>query len=432
MRRTRALLAAGLLTLGVAGGALAADPASPGPAGAATAGLRSSLGHAPATPDVWGPIVSWVDLRAVEAARPGALQPATLAEALAALQSDDPAARLWLQAMMGIAGGSSDLMADLMGSGPEWPATVGFDFTQIDRELAFGQPPADGLVLEGRFDPAAIGAALSARGFASHDEAGTTWWCSADGCDQGLQVDFKGRDPNDPFGGRLGRKQPLAVSADALLSSASDVTVGAMAAASAGTAPSLATDPFVAATLDALDAASPDARLIQAMFVPGTELLLDPLAVLGTSASPEDIRAILERLSDGFEPIPPAALLLIADTATADEQVVQVVLSYATLADAQAAAEVLPKRLATMSSFVTDRTWADLLADRGAAPATATAMPVGDGAGAAVVTLRAPLAASEPDADGKLQASSLLYRLFVNAVYQRDLAWLTPTLPAVP
>ena len=33
--------------------------------------------------------------------------------------------------------------------GPAWPTLVGFDFFDVDREISFGSPPSDGLLLGG-------------------------------------------------------------------------------------------------------------------------------------------------------------------------------------------------------------------------------------------------------------------------------------------
>jgi len=47
---------------------------------------------------------------------------------------------------------------------PQWRATFGYDYWQIERTIAVGTPPGTWTRLEGRFDPAAIGAALAAAG----------------------------------------------------------------------------------------------------------------------------------------------------------------------------------------------------------------------------------------------------------------------------
>lgn len=434
-RATVATTAVSVLVLGAlaAGPVVGASPAPSAPA-AGTVGaahLLEDLARVPATADVTGDLVSWLDHRAVEDARPGAAHPATLAELLAGLDADDPAAERWMAAFMGAASGSSDLMSGFLGAGAEWGRAVGFDPMAIDRQLAFGTPPANGLVLAGRFAPDEIGAALGAREFTSSAaDGGFTLWCGPAGCENGLQTDFKGMEAADPFGGRLGRKQPLAVSPSTLLSSADIATVDGMIAASAGDAPSLAFDPDWSAAAGAL--AGEGTTLIQATFVPGSLLLIDPAAILSSDPSLADLKAWVAQLRDeGFRAIPPATLLAIGDAATGTEQVVTLALTFPTLADAQTAAEVIPERLGQMRSLRVQKTWTELLADRGVTSVEGAATETPAGGGVATITLRAPLAGDEPDDTGRLVASSMLYRLFTQAVYARDTDFLAPDLPAV-
>ena len=210
--------------------------------------------------------------------------PASIEALLALLDAKDPAARLWMAALNGASSGSGRLLRYLLNGGAEWPRMVGFDFMDVRSELAFGQPPGDGIVLQGDFDPDRIGAALSARDFTSTDAGPFTLWCRSDGCDKGLEQDLAGRDPADPFGGELGRRQPLAVSEDTLLSSAAIDTVDAMLATTLDVGPSLADDGSYAAVAEAL---AGDGTLIQATLVPGTQLLLfDPVVIIDERTHP--------------------------------------------------------------------------------------------------------------------------------------------------
>lgn len=391
-------------------------------------GFTTALDSVPDTPDIRQQLVSWIDYDTLLGSREGAAHPASFAALLEQLDARDPAARLWVAALNGAASGSGRLLRYLLSGGAEWPRMVGFDFTDVRSELAFGQPPGDGIVLQGEFDPDRIGAALSTRDFASTDAGRFVLWCRSDGCDKGLEQDLAGRDPADPFGGDLGRRQPLAVSADTLLSSAAISTIDGMLAATGDAAPSLADDGSYAAVAEALDG---EGALIQATLVPGTELLFDPILVFGQASSPDEIRDRLVELAADFEPIPPSSLLGIGDGATDTEQVVTLALAYPTLADAQVAADVLPRRLDTMTSLRTARPWKELLDERGVGPIDARAVERADGAGAlALLTLRAPLAGPDGDPDtGSVAPSSMLYRLFVQMIESRDVAWLAPSLP---
>ena len=416
------------LTAALLGLAIGASSGVPAIAQDTPTGLTTALASVPDTLEVRQQLVSWIDYDALIGSREGAAHPASIAALLASLDADDPAARLWMAALNGAASGSGRLQRYLFTGGAKWPQTVGFDFTDVRSELAFGAPPEDGIVLRGTFDPDRIAAALAARDFTQTDADPFSLWCRSDGCDKGVVLDLVNVDPSDPFGGELGRRQPLAVSPDTLLSSAAIGTVDGMLAATTNAGPSLADDGDYAALAGAL---AGEGTLIQATLVPGTALLFDPAATVGVGASPTQIRERLQQLAAHFDAIPSASLLGIGDAATASEQVVTLALAYPTLAEAQAATAVLPGRLDTMTSVRTQRAWKEELADRGVATVDAHAVERADGQGAlALLTFRAPLAGPEQDpATGLLTSSSMLYRLFVQMIQARDTLWLVPSLP---
>ena len=112
--------------------------------------------------------VSFVDYHAMAAARPGALEPgSSLAELLDRHEAGDPAADVWIAALMGVASGPPSLVEGLMSDGVSWPESMGFDFVDIERAVGFGTPPSQGTVLLGAFDTDAIEAAHAARGYTS-------------------------------------------------------------------------------------------------------------------------------------------------------------------------------------------------------------------------------------------------------------------------
>ena len=63
------------------------------------------------------------------------------------------------------------------------------------------------------------------------------------GLRRGNEVHVENRDPQNPFGGNLGRAEPLAVAATELDSSADMDTVRGLLDTASGTAPSLMDDP---------------------------------------------------------------------------------------------------------------------------------------------------------------------------------------------
>ena len=75
----------------------------------------------------------------------------------------------------------------------------------------------------------------------------------------------------------------------------------------------------------------------------------------------------------------------------------------------------------------------DLLDERGVGPVQGQVRASADGGrSVAVITLRAPLPAAEPDpGTGKMTSSSLVYRMLVNMLFARDTMWLAPELPVI-
>lgn len=363
--------------------------------------LLDMLRFVPAPTIASDSLVTYVDYRAVEAARPGAGMPHSY-EAWTAL--DDDSLEQWLAAFKGVISSSPGFLEPFPSMGGDWPALLGFDFFDADRELRFGAPPEDGLIVSGRFEPAAIAAAHEARGFVSTDEVDRTLICSAAGCEEGLAVDLTAREPADPFGGTFGRHQPLLVSTDTLLSSAAIDTVRSMQAAATG-AGSLAEAADVRTALAALPAGP---RLLQATFV-------SPRAVSGDGSATEEPSSV--------PTLRPYELALFADTTTTTQQVAHVVLVYASSADAHAAAEILPARIDGIVSLAESGTLREQLEQRGLTALDIRVFEPSDGSGAAVdVALHAPLAGAE--ATSADEASSSLYRLLMTMLFRRDARWL--------
>ena len=408
------------------------DPAQ----GGSGAALLEALARVPDTAAARESLVSYLDQETLVATRPGAAQPASVAEALALLETDDPAASLWLAAFMGANSGDAGLVHALfMADG--WPRVVGFDLLDVDRHLSFGTPPSDGSVLLGAFEPQAIADAFASRGYTASEAGDRTLLCGAAGCDTGMDVDLAKADRSLPFGGEIGRSEPVAISGQEILNSADLATLEAMLAAADGEATSLADDPAYRALALAGDPAVP---LIQATFLPGGMLGLGPdiYQILGRQLlgrSPEAVAKLtaqlMAQLDETFEPMPAADAVAILDGATDTEQVVTIALAYADEADAAIAADVLPRRLETLPAASYEVALAELLADRGATSVAGSVQPAGEGTSAvARIEVRAPLADSEVDAaTGQPAPSSSLYRLFIDLVQRRDLLWLVPVLP---
>ena len=126
--------------------------------------LLEALSRVPSTTAARAAPLSYLDQAALVAARPGAARPASLAEALTVVEADDPAARLWLAALMGASSGDMGLLRDLP-QATGWPEALGFDLLDVEQHLTFGTPPSDGSVLLGSFDPGAVTDAFATRDY---------------------------------------------------------------------------------------------------------------------------------------------------------------------------------------------------------------------------------------------------------------------------
>jgi hypothetical protein len=106
-------------------------------------------------------LIGFSDFRAQAATREGVVDYESWAEFEAALEAEDDAARLLLNSwgMSGFPNGQY-----LLTAAADMPATVGFDFFDIDTALSFGKPPAQVYLYHGDFDVDQIHSALTGNG----------------------------------------------------------------------------------------------------------------------------------------------------------------------------------------------------------------------------------------------------------------------------
>lgn len=376
--------------------------------------LLKMLAFVPDAPEIQdaAPLFSYVDYRAVEAAR--GIDTPTARD----FADDTDLSGMWMAAMNGVVSGLSLNYFMMYLEGME--EALGFSWFDIDQALTFGQPPAMGKVLAGDFDMERIGAAFAARDYTEDMADGITVWCPPDGCDTGLETNLRTRDPANPFGGELGRREPIAALPGYVLNSPSDTVLTAMIETHGDEAASLAGNPDVRAAANVL---ADQGLLLQAQFFKLADVgLVDPLAAL------EGVDFL-----KSFGQLPPYRLMFVADTAAGGEQVALIGLVYADAETAKAAAEELLARVQVAESLAVKRPLLALIEERGAQVGAAYADKDDEtGRAVAILEIRAPLPDNTVQEEGvsRYAPSGLGFRLLVDAIYRRDLSILWTDIPS--
>jgi len=379
-----------------------------------TDNLMELLNAVPDQPEFRESFITFVDYTNLFLARENAPQLDDLSDIdTLSEESED----IFFATLRGINSGP-DFIQYLFTGGNMWEELIGFDFMDIDRAIIFGDPPMDHDILMGEFDPDAIETAFTNREYTSESLGDMTLWCSPQGCENGAQTDIENINQGSPFGGELGREQPVLTSDTLVASAVSDVGLILVEDAFADRVDSLADNPTYASAVGVID---PENLVIQGLFANPGIFLLDvaPFVMEGNEAVIEELMAEADRL-------PQYELIMIADTANEDEQVIYITLVYRDEADATTATEVIPERLETMDSLVMARPLQEMFDDRGITEITTNVIVDEDNDRAlAVIEFRAPKATNEdnPETFG-IVASSMVYRMFVQMTYQRDTAWL--------
>ncbi len=327
----------------------------------------------------------------------------------------------------------SSLMSRYMALSDEMPKVVGFDFFSIEQELNYGRPPQQTLQLGGQFDLGKVRTALAFQGYTQQDQSGVEVWCGPDGCDSGAKQNLKDRNPANPFGGDLGRKWPLIVQENSLIGSPSLDNIQNVVAVKSGSS-SLADAPEYRAAVDAL---TQKGVLMQAYFWDGDLLAamssLDPMLI---SLKPEVRKRLFAEMLKDYEALPMYKLLAFGDMTNETEMVGEAALVYSSKADADKAAEIIPKRIASYTSLVTQRSLMDILAVRGVTEPKAEVIE-SYGQYVVLISFATPkisdadiLAITSAEEGGRTDIipPGLMYRFLVNSTMQRDLGWLN-TIP---
>ncbi len=369
--------------------------------------LLALLAAVPDTAAVWdaAPIASYADYRLFEAAR--GIPTPTRAD----FDNGTDTARLWLAATNGLAAGFplQYFMQYLEGM----EDAVGFGWFAVDRALTFGQPPGMGSVLAGDFDADKIAAAFTARGFTATAQDDAVLWCGADGCD-GLRQNLRERNPANPFGGALGRSEPVAVLPGLVLNAADYSVLTAMVETRQGAAPSLADNPMFRAAAGALAARG---MVRQVVFFSAADV--------GFGYTMPDLLNGEQPTFEGYGPLPPYLLMFAADVLAEDQEKTYVGLVYGDRETAQAASEELVARLAVAQSARARQPFMTLIEERGGTVGAPTMHDDTDaGAAVALLEISKPLPPNElqPGELGEnYPPSALVFRLLVQSIYARDL-----------
>lgn len=357
--------------------------------------------------------LTYVDYRALIAARQGAFQVTSWSEFELANNSNTEPAHQLMMALRGVNAGPQ-FFASIFSAGGDMAAVVGFDPFMVERAAEFSQPPATTTIIEGDFDSDTVIAAHAARGYSESQLGDLTLLCGAAGCDSGAMINVRDRNRANPFGGELGRSQPVLVGDRLVASSPSIDMVEGTAETINGGIDSLASDPDYSAAAEALGTAGP---VLQAYIFNPTDILPLSDALAGLSADPAAVKALRAELAANFVPVPAYNLIAFSDAATDSEQIALLALVYDDVADAQAAAALFPAQLTDFQSFAYQRPFSDVLTNRGVTSVEASVYPASSGRSVMLLTLRAPL----PDAD---TASGMVFGLLANAFIRRDVGWL--------
>ncbi|HYO88538.1 MAG TPA: hypothetical protein VER79_07805 [Candidatus Limnocylindrales bacterium] len=296
----------------------------------------------------------------------------------------------WMDALSGnlISGPA---LSDFLDRVSDQESLIGVPLFSVAQAATWGQVPAQTTLLQGLFDADAIAAAYAAREYSASPVGAFTLFCGPAGCDEGTAINPGERELGDPFGGHLGRQQPVLLAGQGdqmqLISSPVLEVLDASAGAAAGDVPSLADD---AAYQAAVRAVTGTGTLLQAHF----------LNAKAFGPVPEG------------EALPPYALAVLAETEITEGLLATVTLVYPTLAGAEAAAGAVEGRMEAVVSEFSSMSFTALLKDRGVLFTTSAIEDADTGLGLTQIVFRAPDGEDSP------------YRLLVQGWMRLDLSWL--------
>lgn len=300
--------------------------------------------------------------------------------------------------------------------------STGFEVEIIERTLTFGTPPAVGTILQGDFDHKAIIAAYTAGSHELQTQTGLTLLCSINGCDDGLTTNLDARNQANPFGGSLGRIEPILLLDRLILNSPDIEIVDMMIQAMGESMPTLAD----AGEYQAVVEVTADYGVIRqaALFSPESSLFIT-LEELSSFPIPTDE---IDALKEQVNLLPPYQLAMIADTADIDNETQSgvMVLVYNTETDATVALEAIQANLQAdgLVSLQIRAPYYDIMTERGDL-AIEVVEHTRTGHYLVVVSLQSSLIyMPELDQEEIPEYTGLQFKLFLNMVYAPDTLWL--------
>ena len=303
------------------------------------------------------------------------------------------------------------------------PHYLGFEWQDIDAAIGFYRLPDAVTVLIGNealTDEAAVGGALTGRGYFAEDRAGYPfWWRMEDNAH-----DLINRDIEDPLRGHLGGSARAGLVDGAFITAANWPAIDRTLAAQGADAATLAADSDFAALARAINRpVGENGLLLQAVLFDGAveaDVLIESLA--GPSATAAVIAELRQRLlpEDGDGGTPRYSAFALADRHEGDLAVGVIALVYRSEAGAATATRTVADAFATMDSFAAQRPFREILP--GDVSSEVVALP---DVGRHVALIR--FSTELPAPEGPIERTRTPYYALVNMLYRMDLAPLMVT-----
>jgi hypothetical protein len=206
-----------------------------------------------------------------------------------------------------------------------------------------------------------------------------------------------------------------------IASSASIGAVAELASTLVGETHSLAAQPDYHAAAEAI---TQDGTLLQAAFIRPADIPQASAAAMRSNLSSEQTQAILGQIKADFVPLLQYNLIAFADTASADQQTTLIALVYTNHDQAETAAATFPARLAQAESIQTQRSFGDMLDDRGVTATDVSIYDASSNRSVVVIALHSPLPSATTPESEQPEPMSRVYALLIRALYAQDVGWL--------